>query len=62
MLWPTGPERSTNDHARLGSIADSSGPPCAITGHVGHVASVRVYSKTLVSIIPRGLINPLGIN
>jgi hypothetical protein len=52
MLWPTGPERSTNDHAALGSSADSSGLPCAITGHVGHVANgcmtIRVYSKTLV--------------
>jgi hypothetical protein len=51
-LWPTGPERSTGDHAALGSSADSSGPPCAITGHVGHVAIVcmilSVYCKTLV--------------
>jgi hypothetical protein len=31
MIWPTGPERSTNDHTVLWSSAESSRSPCAIT-------------------------------
>jgi hypothetical protein len=46
-VWPSGPERSTNDQGALGSSADGSRPPCAITEHVASVCMIiRVYHKT----------------